>query len=108
MKKVLTGLLAFLPIVLLGISLVMIFAIMFMFGAEETISGSEMLFPLIAFVITCLTVILTYAAIITFIIMVFMDDSLSIGWKIGWSCLLYFFNVFVFPIFWFRRICFKR
>lgn len=108
MKKVLTGLLAFLPIILLVVSLVMIVAFMFTFAAEETLYGSELIFPIIMLAVIVLAVILTYAAIITFVIMVFKDDSLSIGWKIGWGCLLYFFNVFVFPVFWFRRICFKK
>ena len=80
MKKVLTGLLAFLPIIFLAISLVMVVAMMFMFGAQENVSGNEMVFPILAFVITCLAVIITYAAIIIFIIMVFKDESLSIGW----------------------------
>ncbi|MBQ8597328.1 MAG: hypothetical protein IJ409_06030 [Lachnospiraceae bacterium] len=108
MKKVLTGLLAFLPIIFLGISLVMVFAFMLMYGAEETLSGSEMIFPIAMIVLAFVAVILTYAAMIIYIVMACKNPAFSTGWKIGWACIFYFFNVFAFPVYWFRHICFKK
>ena len=108
MKKVLTGLLAFLPFILLTASLVMVFAFMMMYGAEETISGSEMIFPIVMLIFAFAAVILTYAAMIVFIVMACKNPVLSTGWKIGWACIFYFGNVFAFPVYWFRHICFKN
>lgn len=108
MKKVLTGLLAFLPFILLAVSLVAAFSFMLMYGAEETISGSEMIFPIVMLIITLLAVFLTFAAMVVFIIMACKNPGLSNGWKIGWACIFYFCNVFAFPVYWFRHICFKK
>lgn len=100
--------LAFLPFILLAVSLVAAFSFMLMYGAEETISGSEMIFPIVMLIITLLAVFLTFAAMVVFIIMACKNPGLSNGWKIGWACIFYFCNVFAFPVYWFRHICFKK
>lgn len=103
-----TGLLAFLPIIFFAISLVLVFVFAMMYGAEETLSGSEMIFPIIMILFAFGAVILVYGAMIVFIIMACKNPGLSTGWKIGWACIFYFCNVFAFPVYWFRHICFKK
>lgn len=108
MKKFLTGLLAFLPFILLVASLGMLVFFMSIYGPEETIPSNEMFFVILMIVLAVLAVILTYGAMVVYIIMACKNPALSTGWKIGWSCIFYFGNIFAFPVYWFRHICFKR
>lgn len=104
MKKKLTGILAFAPIILFIASIILFAIVWINHGDEPEIVGSARIGLVIIVIGMVLAVILTFAAIITFIIMACINKEFSASKKVLWVILLYLLNMFVFPIYWYKHI----
>lgn len=104
MKKKLTGVLAFGPIVLFAASIVMMMVFLEMHGAEETVTGSATILPSIALVMMVVSIILAVATALTFIIFSFMNKEMDMGKKILWAIVLCLINMMAFPLYWYTYL----
>ncbi len=101
MKKVLTFVLAVMP---LPLSFVYLVACVFMAIADENgwFAGiMEDVYILLLLGFTLVLVAITIAAMTYFIVKACKNPKLTGGMKAIWCVLLYQLNVFVFPVYWF-------
>lgn len=103
MNKVLSCILSFLPAVLIFSSLLAFFACYMIFG-EGTMTAFETILAFLIIGVEFIGVILTFVIMIWYIVKVFKNPELSTGMKILWCFLLYSFNLFIYPVFWFIYI----
>ena len=102
MKKVVSCILSFLPGILLLISLMSVIYISLYMEGE--IRGEDMALAISMIVTSLLAVIACFGVMIFYAVKVYRNSQMSSGTKIVWYICLYFFNVFVFPVFWFMYI----
>lgn len=102
MKKVLSCILSFLPGILLLISLMSVIYISLYMEGE--IRGEDMALAISMIVTSLLAVIACFGVMIIYVIKVYKNPQMSSGTKIMWYICLYFFNVLIFPVFWFIYI----
>lgn len=99
MKKVLSCILSFIPAISLFISIAS--AIALSLKGDTYIDPSDMYLVVLIFAITILAVVSCYAVMIFYMVKACKNPYLTTGTKVLWCVLLYFLNVFVFPVFWF-------
>lgn len=105
MKKVLSCLLSFLPLILTMVPLVIMMILVAIYG-DKQLHGAEavLAFSLLGAVV--IGVILTFVLMVWYMIKTWKDFYLSTGMKILWTALLYCCNIFVFPVYWF--VCIRH
>ncbi len=103
MKKILSCLLSFLPLVLFAISMFFIFFMEISSLFWETTEPPFWFVFLAVFMVifTLLMVIAVYAVMIYYIVIACRSPYLDTSMKALWCILLYLLNVLVFPVFWF-------
>ncbi len=99
MKKMLTAILSFTPIISLPLGFIMLFAGVFIGEAGNDIGWIILIF---SYLLLFAAVIVTWVDIIWFIIIVCKKREWPSDKKVLWGLLIYFFNVFVFPVFWWK------
>ncbi len=102
MKKTLTCIAAFTPIV--GVVLGFVLMIIGMFLTETPSESMGLVLSIAAFVMVLIGVIMCWVDIIWFIILAVKNPQLESTMKLVWGILLYMFNIFVFPVYWFMYI----
>lgn len=102
MKKILSCMLSFLPGILLLVSFITAF--LFTIFGNDPLSTFETVLAFLMMGLAILAVILTYGVMIYYIVKACKNPQLSGGMKALWVVLLYCFNVFVFPVFWFMYL----
>lgn len=102
MKKLGSCILAFAPGVLLFITLIA--AALFSSWGSDPMSSFEVFVGLAMVALAFLAVILCFTVMILYIIKTVKSPYISADMKAVWCILLYMFNVFVFPVFWFKYI----
>lgn len=107
MKKVLSCLLSFLP----GVSLFLALILMLIFSINATFTNtavdmnvSSFIFIFLMMGLCIFSVIITFTVMVLYIIRAVKLPQLSSGMKLLWVFLLYYFNVFSYPVFWFLYI----
>ena len=103
MKKGLSGVLSFLPLVIIVLTFVVLLVMLFIFG-EGIMSTGEMIFAFGLILFELIGVILTYVVMIMYMIKTCKSPEFTTGMKILWCVLLYCFNIFVFPVYWFMYL----
>ena len=102
MKKTIMGILSIAPIVLLALTFLMMIGGMVM--TETASEDTGIVIVILSTVVAFVSVILTWVDIIWFIIIACKKPGWNTENKVIWGLLLYFFNVFVFPVFWWKYI----
>lgn len=103
MKKALSCILSFLPLILTMGPLFILMILTAIYG-DKTLHGAEVVFAFALLAAVVIGVILTFVMMVWYIIKTWKDFYLSTGMKILWTALLYCCNIFVFPIFWFLYV----
>ena len=104
LSKATLGIMAYTPLVsfLMTMGFVMFCSIMEEAGAS--IGSEEEVIVIVGLLISFICVISAYVDMAVFIIRAGENRKLSVGEKVMWGVLMYFFNIFVFPIFWHVRV----
>lgn len=103
MKKVLSCILSFLPLVMMALTFLVFFIAILIFG-EGTMSSGESVLMIGLILFELIGVALTYVIMIWYMIKTCKNPGFTTGTKVLWCLLLYFFNLFVFPVYWFLYI----
>ena len=98
MKKTLTGIMAFAPLVLLVLTFVIPFA---MIAAGDDLGMGLGIFSMI---VPVLCVLLTFVDIIWFIVIACRKSHWDTTQKVIWGIVLYCLNIVAFPFFWWLAI----
>lgn len=103
MKKIMSCLLSFSPLITLVVSMVLLFGTSIVGGiiGEQTVPWWLMIFMILATILAFAAVILTFVVMIMYIIKTCKNTELSAEKKVIWCIVLYFLNVFAYPVFWF-------
>ena len=96
MKKTLIGLGSFIPFVTMMATAVICFSAMFKDNDSPEVIA--------AMIMSFVTVISCYAYIIGFIIHAVKNKEFSSNQKLIWAIVLYFLNVFAFPVYFFKYV----
>ncbi len=104
MKKKITGILAFAPIVLFAASIVMMMIFLEMYGEAATVAGSAAILPSVALVIMGVSIVLAVVTAITFIVITFINKDMDASKKILWVIILCLFNMMAFPLYWYTYL----
>lgn len=102
MKKVLSCILSFLPLITLFGAVLGIFV--FMLFTTDPMSDVEIFFAILMVAGAFVAVFLTYFVMIWYIVKICKRKDIQIAVKVIWCICLYYFNVFSFPVFWFMYI----
>ena len=102
-KKALSCILSFLPVVMIASTLI-VFLIAFLIFGEGTMSTGEIILMIGLLLFELLGVALTFFMMIWYMIKTFKNPAFSTGTKVLWCILLYCFNMFVFPVYWFLYV----
>lgn len=102
MKKAMSCLLSFLPLIFLIISMIGIIKLAAV--ESQTLYGAEALGAMFYVFCAFVAVVLCYGVMIWYIIKTCKNPEFTTGTKVGWGVALYFLNVFVFPVYWFMYI----
>lgn len=103
MKKVLSCILSFMPLLLIAF-VVIAFMVASIFIGEGNMSTPENIAMICLMLVAVVAVILTFVLMIVYIVKAFKNPDLSTGMKVLWCALLYFFNLLIYPVFWFMYI----
>ena len=101
MKKVFTCILSILPMIAMFLYTVGLVALGIASEEGLVYGSTEDVFVLLMFVLTIFLLIVVFGVMIYFIIHACRNPQLVTGMKVCWCFLLYQFNVFVFPVYWF-------
>ena len=104
MNKTVTGILAYTPVITYFSSLVLIMYTIIMEESGTGYSDVSELVALVGLTVVFVCVIVTYVDIVMFIIKAGENRNLSTGKKTLWGVLMYFFNIFIFPVYWHLHI----
>lgn len=104
MNKVLSCILSFMPAVLVFGALLMFFVFYLIAGDESTMTAAETIIAFLILGIEFIGVILTFVLMVWYMVKACKNPYLSTGMKVLWCFLLYFFNLFIYPVFWFIYI----
>lgn len=91
---------SFIPLMAFALSMVAII-LCAIWSGEGTMSAGEMVLAAFMFIFVLFTVIIVYAIMIWYMIKACKNPNLSTGMKVLWCAVLYCFNMFIFPVFWF-------
>ncbi len=100
MKKGLSCVLSFLPLIIIVLTFVVLFGALMIFG-EGAMSTGQTIFMIGLILFELIGVILTYVVMIMYMIKTCKNPEFTTGMKILWCVLLYCFNIFIFPVYWF-------
>lgn len=103
MKKGLSCILSFLPLVMIVLTFVVLFAMLIIFG-EGTMTTGQTILMIGLLIFELIGVILTFVVMIWYMIKTYKNPEFTTGMKILWFVLLYCFNLFVFPVYWFMYV----
>ena len=103
MKKVLSCILSFLPLVLIAFVIIAYIVAAMVIG-EGIMTTPEIIAVICLLLIAVVAVLLTFVLMIIYIVKACKNPALSTGMKVLWVFVLYSFNVLVFPVFWFIYI----
>lgn len=103
MKKALSCILSFLPLVMIAGTFIVLFIAILVFG-EGTMSTGEIILMIGLILFELLGVALTFFMMIWYMIKTFKNPGFTTGMKVLWCILLYCFNLFVFPVYWFLYV----
>lgn len=103
MKKGLSCILSFLPLVMIVLTFVVLFAMLIIFG-EGTMTTGQTILMIGLLIFELIGVILTFVVMIWYMIKTYKNPEFTTGMKILWFALLYCFNLFVFPVYWFMYV----
>ncbi len=103
MKKALSCILSFLPLVMIVTTFIVLLACMIIFG-EGTMSTGETILAMGLIIFELIGVALTFFMIVWYMIKTCKKPEFSIGMKILWCALLYCFNMIAFPVYWFLYV----
>ena len=99
MKKVVSCILSFLPLVMIFLTMVVFFLSYFIVG-EGTMTAGETIFMLGLVLFTLIGVVLTFVMMVWYMIKACKNPEFSTGIKVLWCVLLYCFNLVAFPVYW--------
>lgn len=99
MMKTLTAILSFTPIISMPLGFIMIFTGVIIGEAGNDIGW---IILILAYLLILAVVVVTWVDIIWFIIIVCRKREWTTDKKVIWGLLIYFLNVFVFPVFWWK------
>lgn len=102
MKKVLSCILSFIPAISLFIAIVTI--IVFSIKAETNVNFFDLYLVILMSALVILAVVSCYAVMIFYMVKACKNPNLTTGTKVLWCVLLYFLNIFIFPVFWFKYL----
>ncbi len=100
MKKSMSCILSFVPLVTLVLAVIVMCLLFFV----EEGSALMMIIGLIGALIALATSTTGVVLMVIYMIKACKNPALSTGMKVLWCALLYCFNIFVFPIYWFMYI----
>ncbi len=103
MKKGLSCILSFLPLVMIVLTFVVLFAMLMIFG-EGTMTTGQTILMIGLLIFELIGVILTFVMMIWYMIKTYKNPEFTTGMKILWFALLYCFNLFAFPVYWFMYV----
>ena len=103
MKKALSCMLSFLPLVLIALSLILLLIFGIIFG-EGTLTVIQTIFMFFLVAMELIGVLLGLTLIVVYIIKACKNPNISTGMKVAWCFIIYSFNIFAFPIYWFLYI----
>ncbi len=102
MKKVLSCILSFLPAIgFIGVIIGLIHAAPFM---NHPVNEEQKMISIMMVVIALAVVILTFAVMVWYMIKACKNPQYDTGMKVLWCFMLYMFNMFAFPVFWFVHV----
>ena len=102
MKKTVSGVLCFLPLVLFAFTMISYFLVTSCVDGSQEFEGVLAVFAILVLVVELLMVILTYGVMIWLMIVSCKRTDFTTGNKIVWCIKLYFLHMFIFPVYWFR------
>ena len=103
MKKALSCILSFLPLVMIALTFIVLLVALLIFG-EGTMSTGETILMIGLILFEFIGVALTFFMIIWYMIKTCKNPEFTTGMKVLWCVLLYCFNLFVFPVYWFLYV----
>ncbi len=103
MKKALSCILSFLPLVLIALTLIL-FLVFGIFIGEGTLNVWQTIVMLFLVAMELIGVLLALVLIVLYIIKACKNPNISTGMKVVWCLLIYNLNIFVFPVYWFLYI----
>ncbi len=98
MKKLLSCILSFLPLISYGIFMVIYISNFVDIIMENELSRTTTIIFLVSGILCAIS---TFGVMFWFIYKTYKNPTLIGGSKAGWIILLYCFNIFVFPVYWF-------
>lgn len=104
MNKALSCFLSFLPAILVFGTLILFAVFGIVAGMEGTMGAGETIFMIFLLVFEFIGVILALVMIVWYMIKACKNPNLSTGMKVVWCFLIYSFNLFIFPVYWFIYI----
>lgn len=105
MKKVLSCILSFVPLVMYVALILLTIPVAIFAGAE--VQGTEIVVLVAVIFVVVLSILFTvstFGVMIYFIVLTVRSQNLDSSMKIMWCVLLYFLNVYFFPVYWFVYI----
>ncbi len=103
MKKVLSCILSFLPLLLIAFVIIAYIVAVLVIG-EGIMTTPEIIAMICLLAVAVVAVILTFVLMIWYMIKACKNPDLSTGMKVLWCALLYCFNLLIYPVFWFMYI----
>ncbi len=103
MKKVVSCCLSFVPVVMIVLTFVVLLLAMLIFG-EGTMSTGEVILMIGLLLFELIGVVMTFVMMIWYMIKTCKNPEFSTGIKVLWCALLYCFNMFIFPVYWFMYV----
>lgn len=100
MKKTVTCILSFLPALMIAITFIVMFFVLIIVG-DEPMNTIGIIGMVLLVIFELIGVFLALGLIVWYMIIACKSPKLSVGMKVFWCIMLYCFNLFVFPIFWF-------
>ena len=104
--KILLGIGSIIPIIhMIGFFIVFIFMFLNMSNPNFIDAGDpEVGWFILLFTIHLIVTLISIGLLIYYIVLVFKTESIEQNMKILWTLLLFFFGIFVFPVFWYLYI----
>ena len=103
MKKALSCILSFLPLLLIAFSLILLLVFGIIFG-EGTLTAIQTIIMILLLAMELIGVLLALTLIVIYIVKACKNPDISTGMKVAWCFIIYSFNIFVFPVYWFIYI----
>lgn len=100
MKKTMSCIVSFLPLILLAVTFIFMCLLFFVEEGSALLMIIGLIGALIALAASTTGVVL----MVIYMIKACKNPALSTGMKVLWCILLYCFNVFLFPVYWFMYI----